>query len=157
MATDYSTSRTKRQSALIRGALRVLEQELREYGPALNGPEAVRSYLRLRLGNKEREQFLCLFLDAQNQLIDARTMFEGTLTQTTVHPREVVRAALQLNAASLIVAHNHPSGSCVPTVADRALTAILIQALALIDVRLLDHFVVGRNEILSFAQEGILK
>ena len=101
--------------------------------------------------------FMCLFLNVQNQLIEARTMFFGTLTETSVYPREVARAALQLNACSLIVAHNHPSGQCAASQADKVLTAALSVTLALIEVRLLDHFIVGQNEILSFAEQGLLK
>lgn len=157
MAIEQFTSRTKRQAATIRGALRILEQELKDYGPALASPNAIRNLLRLRLASEERELFMCLFLNAQNQLIDARTMFAGTVTQTAFHPREVARAALQLNAVSIIVAHNHPSGNCNPSTADTLLTTALRDALELIDVRLLDHFIVGQGAILSFAEEGLLK
>lgn len=157
MATEYFSTRTKRQSAMIRGALRVLEQELREYGPRFCDPASIRDFLRLNLEREERELFMCLFLNSQNQLIEARTMFFGTLTQTAVYPREVARAALQLNACSLIFAHNHPSGVCTPSPADRLLTRMLSEALELIEVRVLDHFVVGHNAILSFAEQGLLK
>lgn len=157
MATEYSTSRTKRQSALIRGVLCVLEQELRDYGPSFCSPNSIHSFLRLKLGNQEREMFMCLFLNAQNQLIEARTMFFDTLTQTSVHPREVARDALQLNACSLLVAHNHPSGQCTPSQAYKALTKTISDTLALIEVRLLNHFIVGQNEILSFAEQGLFK
>lgn len=157
MATEQFTSRTKRQAATIRGALRILEQELKDYGPTLASPNSIRNLLRLRLASEERELFMCLFFNAQNQLIDARTMFAGTITQTAVYPREVARAALQLNAVSIVVAHNHPSGSCEPSEADKLLTTMLRDVLQLVDVRLMDHFVVGHDAILSFAEHGLLK
>ena len=139
------------------GALPLLEPELRGYGPSFCSRNSIRSFLRLQLGNQEREMFMCLFLNAQKQLIEARAMFFGTLTQTSVHPREVACAALMLNACSLIVAHNHPSGQCTPSQADKALTKTISDTLALIEVRLSDHFIVSQNKILSFAEQGLFK
>ena len=125
-------------------------------GINMNSPTAVRDFLRLSIQNRQVEVFLGLFLDAQNRVIAAEELFSGTLTQTSVFPREVVRMALRHNAASVIFAHNHPSGVAEPSHADETLTRALKEALALIDVRVLDHFVVGRGATLSFAERGLL-
>jgi len=125
-------------------------------GINLSSPEAVRDFLRLSIQDKQVEIFLGLFLDAQNRVIAVEELFSGTLTQTSVFPREVVRTALHHNAAAVIFAHNHPSGVAEPSRADETLTQALKQALALIDVRVLDHFVVGRGATLSFAERGLL-
>ena len=122
----------------------------------LSSPYAVRDYLRLLLEHRPVEVFVGLFLDAQNRLISAQELFSGTLTQTSVYPREVVKSALRHNAASVIFAHNHPSGVAEPSRADEVLTQALKQALALIDVRVLDHFIVGQASTLSFAERGLL-
>jgi DNA repair protein RadC len=122
----------------------------------LSSPEQVKSYLRLQLGKQPREMFLVLFLDAQNRLLAAETLFTGTLTQTSVYPREVVKRALHHNAAAVIFAHNHPSGVAEPSHADEVLTRALRQALDLVDVRVLDHFIVAGNATLSFAERGLL-
>ena len=134
---------------------RALDEEMRGTDN-LSSPDAVRRYLRLLLEQRRVEVFVGLFLDAQNRLIAARELFSGTLTQTSVYPREVVAGALSHNAASVIFAHNHPSGVAEPSRADEALTRTLKQALALVDVRVLDHFIVGRGSILSFAERGLL-
>jgi len=114
--------------------------------PLLNSPDIVKDYLRLSLGHERVEVFVALWLDAQHRLIEMQTLFRGTLTQTSVYPREVVRAALAKNAATVILAHNHPSGSTAPSQADRSLTHVLKGALALVDVNVLDHCIVGRGE-----------
>ena len=114
--------------------------------PLLNSPDIVKDYLRLSLGHERVEVFVALWLDAQHRLIEMQTLFRGTLTQTSVYPREVVRAALAKNAAAVILAHNHPSGSTAPSQADRSLTHVLKGALALVDVNVLDHCIVGRGE-----------
>lgn len=111
--------------------------------PLLNSPEIVKDYLRLSLAHERVEVFVALWLDAQHRLLDMQTLFRGTLTQTSVYPREVVRAALAKNAAAVILAHNHPSGSTLPSQADRSLTQVLKSALALVDVTVLDHCIVG--------------
>jgi len=116
----------------------------------------VKSYLRLRLQDLSREVFVVIFLDAQNQVQAVDELFAGTLTQTSVYPREVVKRALTHNSAAVILAHNHPSGVAEPSQADEALTRALRQALALIDVRVLDHIIVGRGAALSFAERGLL-
>lgn len=118
----------------------------------LQSPEAVRDYLRLSLAHRPYEVFMCLFLDARNGLLAAEELFRGSLTQASVYPREVARRALALNAASVIAAHNHPSGHAQPSQADLTLTRVLKQALELIDVHLLDHFVVTAAEAYSMAE-----
>ncbi|MCL4799654.1 MAG: DNA repair protein RadC [Burkholderiales bacterium] len=125
-------------------------------GDALASPAAVRDYLRLSLGSRGHEVFLAVLLDAQNRVIAEEELFRGTLTQTSVYPREVVKCALRHNAAAVIFAHNHPSGVAEPSQADRTLTETLRRSLALVDVRVLDHFVVGRGEAASFAERGLL-
>jgi DNA repair protein RadC len=123
---------------------------------ALSSPQHVRDFLRLKLASLPYEMFMVLFLDAQNKLISADELFRGSLTQTSVYPREVVKHALQHNAASVILAHNHPSGLAQQSQADELITQQLKQALALIDVRVLDHFIVAGNATFSFAERGLL-
>ena len=123
---------------------------------ALASPQAVRDYLRLLLAARPYDVFVGLFLDSQNRLLAAEELFRGTLAQTSVYPREVVKAALARNAAAMIFAHNHPSGVAEPSRADELLTQALKQALALVDVRTLDHFVVAGGRVTSFAERGLL-
>ncbi len=123
---------------------------------ALNAPAAVRDYLRIHFAGREHESFVALFLDAQHRVIEIEELFRGTLTQTSVYPREVVKAALHHNAAAVIFAHNHPSGMAEPSRSDELLTTALKQALALVDVRVLDHFIVAGMEVLSFAERGLI-
>ncbi|HYD82807.1 MAG TPA: DNA repair protein RadC, partial [Opitutus sp.] len=123
---------------------------------ALSSPTAVRDYLRLLLAEREHEVFVAVFLDAQNRVIASEELFRGTLTQTSVYPREVVKAALRHNAAGVILAHNHPSGVAEPSQSDQMLTETLKRALTMIDVRVLDHFIVGRGAACSFAERGLL-
>ncbi|MDC7705500.1 RadC family protein [Vogesella indigofera] len=134
-------------------ARRVLAEEM-QLGDALSSPQAVRQYLRLAIGVREVEVFVALFLTAQNRVLAVEELFRGTLTETRVYPREIVRRALQHNAHAVIVAHNHPSGVAEPSAADRALTASLKQALALVDISLLDHFVVTGSHAESLAERG---
>ncbi|MBS0345241.1 MAG: DNA repair protein RadC [Proteobacteria bacterium] len=123
---------------------------------ALDSPTAVRDWLRLKLGQLPHEVFMILLLDAQNRVMACEELFRGTLTQTSVYPREVVKLVLQRNAAAVILAHNHPSGISEPSAADQALTRSLSQALSLVDVRVLDHFIVAGNAPpLSFAERGL--
>lgn len=123
---------------------------------SFTAPAAVRSFLCAQIGHLEHESFWCLWLDAQNLLIKAEELFRGTATQTSVYPREVVKQAIAVNATSVIFAHNHPSGSLEPSRADQMLTNQLKAALALIDVRTIDHFVIAGNQALSFAERGLL-
>jgi DNA repair protein RadC len=141
--------------AVMEMARRALRETLAERD-VLTSPEAVKSYLRLKLQDLQREVFVVIFLDAQNRVQSVDELFAGTLTQTSVYPREVVKRALAHNAAAVILAHNHPSGVAEPSHADEALTRALQQALALVDVRVLDHFIVGRGAALSFAERGLL-
>ncbi|BAN22345.1 RadC family protein [Caballeronia insecticola] len=122
----------------------------------LNAPGAVEDYLRLLIGTRPYEVFVCLYLDARHQLLHAEESARGSITRVAVYPREIVRRALTLNAAGLIVAHNHPSGGVAPSANDRRLTRTLQDALALVEVRLLDHVVVAANEVFSFARNGWL-
>lgn len=137
---------------LARRALR----ETSATGNALASPGAVRDYLRLTLENRGREVFMAVLLDAQNRVIAHEELFQGTLTQTSVYPREVVKCAMRHNAAAVIFAHNHPSGVAEPSQADQTLTDTLKRALALVDVRVLDHFVIGRGGVTSFAERGLI-
>jgi DNA repair protein RadC len=141
--------------AVLELARRALTQEMRER-PLFDGPQAVRSYLQLQLGARTHEVFACLFLDSQHRLLAFEELFRGTLTQTSVYPREVVVRALHHQAAAVVFAHNHPSGSTQPSSADEALTRTLKTTLALIDVRVLDHFVVTRAQTVSMAELGLL-
>lgn len=132
-------------------------REVLEQGVSLSSPGAVRDYLRLCLGRLPHELFAVLFLDAQNRLIRMEEMFRGTLTQASIYPREVVKQALTHNAAAVILAHNHPSGVAEPSRADEMITQALKQALSLVDVKVLDHFIVANNAPpLSFAERGLL-
>lgn len=139
--------------AALEMARRVTAEQLR-VGTSLPSPDAVKQHLRLELARKDHESFHVLFLDVKNRLIASEEMFRGTLTHTSVYPREVVKRALGHNAASLMLAHNHPSGSPEPSEADLLLTRSLVQALALVDVRILDHFVVAGPHVHSFAEHG---
>jgi len=125
-------------------------------GDALTSPDAVKKFLCLNLRDRQREVFVCLFLDVRHRVLACEELFVGTVDGASVHVREVVRRALALNAVALIVAHNHPSGVAEPSVADRSLTRRLTQALELVEVRLLDHFIVGEEETLSFSTRGLL-
>jgi DNA repair protein RadC len=142
-------------AAVLEIARRALGTELAQR-TVFNAPEAVKHYCRLQLGGLGHEVFAVLFLDAQHRLIRMETLFQGTLTQTAVYPREVARRALELGAAAVILAHNHPSGVAEPSKADAALTERLKSALALLEVRVLDHLVVAAGEAVSMAERGLL-
>lgn len=145
--------------AQLQAALEIARRTLREKldaGAALSAPQTVRDYLRLMLHGRPHEVFVAVFLDAQHRVVASEELFRGTLTQTSVYPREIVKQALHYNAAAVIFAHNHPSGVAEPSRADEALTAALKQALALVDVRVLDHFIVAGDGALSFAERGLL-
>ena len=142
-------------AAALELACRSLDEKLKQ-GASLTSPGAVRDYLRLALGGRSHEVFVCIWLDAQHRVISFEEPFRGTLTQTSVYPREIVKAALAVNAAAVIFAHNHPSGAAQPSQADELLTRNLKEALALVDVKVLDHFIVAGNHALSFAERGLL-
>jgi len=141
--------------AALELARRSIDERLKQ-GSALNSPSAVRDYLRLALASREHEVFVCIWVDAQHKVIAIEEPFRGTLTQTSVYPREIVKAALAANAAAVIFAHNHPSGVAQPSQADELLTRNLKEALALVDVKVLDHFIVAGNQAISFAERGLL-
>lgn len=141
--------------AILELSRRAIEQQLRER-EVFGSPDAVKKYLQLHLARKPREEFAVLFLDAQNRLLEMQVMFRGTLTQTSVYPREIVAEALRLGAAAVILAHNHPSGTVNPSRADEVLTQTIKSALALVDVRVLDHIIVAPAAALSMAEKGLV-
>jgi len=154
--SGIGTAKAAQLKASFELARRALSQEMRARDN-LASPAAVRQWLRLKLSATPHEVFIALWLDAQNQLLASEELFRGSLTATSVYPREVVKSALQHNAAAVILAHNHPSGVAEPSSADELLTRHLKQALALVDVKLLDHFIVaGSAQPLSFAERGLL-
>lgn len=141
--------------AVMEMARRALAEEIKN-GDIMDSPQSVRNYLRLSLGGKPHEIFVGIFLDARHRTIATEELFRGTLTQASVYPREVVKRALFHNAAAIIFAHNHPSGVAEPSQADETLTQSLKQALALVDIRVLDHFVIGSEAVVSFAERGLI-
>ncbi|MDL1866088.1 JAB domain-containing protein [Betaproteobacteria bacterium PRO4] len=141
--------------AVMEIARRALAEELKS-GDIMNSPQSVRNYLCLSLRGKPHEVFVGIFLDARHRTITTEELFNGTLTQASVYPREVVKRALYHNAAAMIFAHNHPSGVAEPSRADEVLTQSLKQALALVDIKVLDHFIVGSGEVISFAERGLI-
>jgi len=153
--TGLGKAKYAQLAAVMEMARRALRETLSR-GNALSSPRAVRDYLRLKLQERPYEVFVGVFLDAQNRVLAVEELFRGTLTQTSVYPREVVKRALHHNAAALIFAHNHPSGVAEPSRSDEALTQALRQALALVDVKVLDHFVIGGGAAMSFAERGLL-
>jgi DNA repair protein RadC len=142
-------------AAALELARRSIEGRLKATS-ALTSPGAVRDFLRLTLGRQPHEVFVCLWLDAQHRVIGCEESFRGTLTQTSVYPREIVKAGLKANAAAVIFAHNHPSGAAQPSRADELLTRNLKDALALVEIKVLDHFVVAGSQAISFAERGLL-
>ncbi len=148
-------ARAARVAAARELARRALAEQM-QARDSLASPAAVRDYLRLRLQGLGHEVFWVVFLDAQNRVLAAEELFRGTLTQTSVYPREVVKRALAHNAAGVILAHNHPSGVAEPSIQDQALTRALGESLALVDVKILDHFIVAPGAGLSFAERGLL-
>jgi DNA repair protein RadC len=141
--------------AVMEMARRALEEHVTRED-VLSSPQAVRDYLRLKLQTREHEVFVAVFLDTQNRVVAVEELFRGSLKETSVYPREVVKRALHHNAGGIIFAHNHPSGVAEPSHADEALTRALKQALALVDVRVLDHFIVAFGGGVSFAERGLL-
>lgn len=143
------------KQSLMALALAMLAEQHRA-GDALGSPEETRRYLRVRLAERKNEVFGCLFLDNRHRIIEVAELFQGTIDGASVHPRVVVQKALELNAAATLFFHNHPSGVAEPSHADEAITRRLKDALALVDVRVLDHFVVTAGESVSFAERGLL-
>jgi DNA repair protein RadC len=149
------TAKLAQLQAALELARRALKEEI-SLRNALSSPRAVRDYLRLALAGREQEVFVVMLLDAQHRVISSEELFRGTLTQTSVYPREVVKCALKHNAAAVIFAHNHPSGVAEPSHADEILTRSLKAALALVDIQVLDHFIVAGSRTMSFAERGLL-
>ena len=143
------------EQKLIARALKVLAAQTKTRD-SLTSPSAVRDFLRLKLGHKEEECFHVVFLDSQNRVIADEELFKGTLSQCSVYPRVIVRAALRHNAAAVIFSHPHPSGVAEPSIQDQALTRTLCEALALVDVKVLDHFVIAGGNYVSFAERGLI-
>lgn len=141
--------------AIFEMSRRALNEKMQTQN-VLNSPQQVRDYLVLKLGSLHKEVFLVLFLDTQNRLVASEEMFSGSLKETSVYPREVVKRALHFNAAAVIFAHNHPTGIAQQSSADEVITQMLKKALALVDVRVLDHFIVAGNQVLSFSERGLL-
>jgi len=146
---------TIEEMAIIEKANSILESKLRS-APVFSSPAAVKNFLKTEIAHKEHEVFVVLFLNSQNHLIVSETMFRGTIDSASVYPREVAKAALAHNAAAVIFAHNHPSDEVEASDADRRITERLIAALALFDIRVLDHFVVGKGRVFSFAESGLI-
>ena len=155
MVNGIGSSKYAQLQAIFEMIRRALNEQM-QVKDVLSSPQQVRDYLCLKLAGLTHEVFLVLFLDAQNRMIATEEMFSGTLTHTSIYPREVVKRALYYNAASVIFAHNHPSGIAQQSQADEMMTTALKQALALIDVRVLDHLIVAGNSTLSFSERGLL-
>lgn len=149
-------SHKDQQDKIIARALRILEERAKYNEQTLSTPTDVKNYLRLKLGEVEHEVFCCVWLDSQHKVIDFEEMFRGTINQTSVYPREIVKAALRHNAAAVIFAHNHPSGVLEPSSADIQLTSTLKKTLDMVDVRTLDHFIVSAAGIVSLAEKGLM-
>ncbi len=138
----------------IRRAINLLDKYLHQPGIPFTSSAAARDWLRLQLAGQEREVFMVLYLDNQHRLLESETLFAGSVNHVHVHPREVVKSALRFNAAAVVFAHNHPSGDSEPSQCDRNITGRLQEALALVDVKMLDHLVIGSESIVSFAERG---
>ncbi len=154
--SDVEADRIAQENQLIDEALHILDRRLFTRGPNLTSPDTVASYLKLHLAQQEHEVFGVIFLDARHRVLAFEILFQGSIDGTSVYPRQVVKRSLAHNAAAAIVVHNHPSGCTEPSLADRALTARLKEALDLIEVRVLDHFIVGEGRPLSLAEHGWL-
>lgn len=156
MAVAHSTTLQAREDRAIFRALKILESRAKTESYVITGTTTTRDYLRLAIGGEDKEVFAVVFLDSANRVIAIEKMFYGTLNRTSVHPREVVRRALLHNAASVILAHNHPGGGTIPSSADCRLTNRLAETLALVDIRVLDHFIITLAEAASFYELGLL-
>ncbi|AZP72672.1 RadC family protein [Pseudomonas helleri] len=154
--SNVEADRIAQENQLINEALHILDRRLFTRGPGLTSPDTVASYLKLRIAPQEHEVFGVIFLDARHRVLAFEILFHGSIDGASVYPRQVVKRSLAHNAAAAIVVHNHPSGCTEPSLADRALTARLKAALDLIEVRVLDHFIVGEGRPLSLAEHGWL-
>ncbi len=151
-----TTLNTIEEDAIIKSALEILDRRLRQPGETFDSPAKIRQFLRLLLAEREHEVFLIILMDSQNRMIHSEELFRGTLTQTSVYPREVVKLSLHHNAGAVVFCHNHPSGMAEPSHTDKMLTDTLKSALALVDVKVLDHFIVAGRDVLSFAERGLI-
>ena len=151
-----TTLNTIEEDAIIKSALEILDRRLRQPGETFDSPAKIRQFLRLLLAEREHEVFLIILMDSQNRMIHSEELFRGTLTQTSVYPREVVKLSLQYNAGAVVFCHNHTSGMAEPSRTDKMLTDTLKSALALVDVKVLDHFIVAGRDVLSFAERGLI-
>jgi DNA repair protein RadC len=151
----YHAKKALTEAQIIKAAKTLLNRRYRT-GRALTNPDSTRDWLRINYQDLEHEVFICLFLDGQHRVIIHEVLFRGTIDSAAVYPREVAKRALELNAAAVIFAHNHPSGVAEPSQGDRHITAKLKETLALLDVRALDHFIIGKNEVYSFAEHGLM-
>jgi DNA repair protein RadC len=149
-------SLTAKEKRIVDQALHILMAHMRKAGAALVAPDLVRDYLRLQLASEVNEWFCIILLDNQNRVLTFKRLFQGSINSCSVHPRVIVQEALQHNAAAIIIAHNHPSGSTEPSQNDRVLTGKIQEAMELISVKLLDHFIVAKNQIVSFTERGLL-
>ena len=146
----------KEEDKIIKTAMKILEGRMQKKGEYINSPDSVKNFMVLKMSELEHEVFSCLWLDIQNRVIEYQEMFTGTINTTSVYPREVIKAALKLNASAVVFCHNHPSGACVDSGADLSLTRELNAALEMVDVRLLDHIIVGGTDTMSFAERGLI-
>lgn len=156
LATELRAKYGPRKAATVAKAIAILESLDDSGGDRATSPAEAREYLRLRLAHLPYEAFWCVWLNAQNRAIASDEMFRGTLTQTSVYPREIVKRALHYNAAAVLFSHNHPSGNTEPSFQDQALTRSLSEALALVDVKVLDHIIIAGRSTMSFAERGLL-
>jgi len=152
----YKTSRAITKNQIIKAANTILKSRVSQKGHLITCPEDTKKLLITQMANYEREVFISIFLDNRHQVISMEEMFQGTIDGASVYPREVVKRALQLNAAAIIISHNHPSGIITPSSSDKNITTHLKDALSLMDIRLLDHFIVGGDDCFSFAERGML-
>lgn len=150
----YITNEPLTAHQVLEKAAEILADQFKR-GEQINSPQATKDYLTYKLAGNKREVFAMLLLDCRHRLIEYRELFHGTIDSASVHPREVVRAVLEVNASSVILAHNHPSGDAEPSEADKRITRTIVEALALVDVRVLDHIIVGEKPV-SFAELGLL-
>ncbi|MFC7298977.1 JAB domain-containing protein [Herminiimonas aquatilis] len=154
--SEFLSDLTAVDTWIVHRAIEILDDHVIKHGPKLASPQDVKDYLRLQLINEQREVFAVVFMDTQHRVITYEPLFFGTIHQTSVYPRAIVQRAMSLNAASMILAHNHPSGSTQPSEADKQLTNRLKSLLESIDVRVLDHFIIGEGPAFSFAEHGLL-
>lgn len=155
-AYTVTTTTNKTDDEIIAEALAILGKRMRVPGVAIKSPQDTKDFLTLRLAEQETEVFCCIYLDNRHRVIAFEEVFQGTIDNTTVHPREIVRRCMKHNAAAIILAHNHPSGVVNPSEADRHITTRIRGALEWIDVRVLDHFIVGGTDCLSLAEKGLI-